>query len=94
MTDPQRNRAESGQAGGVAHDHPPVPPQSMRPEDGDAARPRAYAAEDSGAAGGIGGRGPAVARMAWTAALAAAVGMLAAGVLLLVWPQEIGRAHV
>ena len=87
MTDPQRDRAESGQAGGVAQDHPPVPQQSMRPEDGDAARPRAYAAEDSEAAGGIGGLGPAVARLAWTAALAAAVGMLAAGVLLLVWPK-------
>jgi len=88
MTDPQSNRAESGQAGGVAQDRPPgVPQQAMRPEDGDAARPRAYPARDSEAAGGVGGLGPAVARLAWTAALAAAIGMLAAGVLLLVWPK-------
>ncbi|HEY3980921.1 MAG TPA: HdeD family acid-resistance protein [Streptosporangiaceae bacterium] len=92
MTDPQSNRADAGQAGGVAQDHPPdrpptVPHQAMRPEDADPDRPRADRATGSAMAGGIGGLGPAVARMAWTAALAAAIGMLAVGVLLLVWPH-------
>jgi uncharacterized membrane protein HdeD (DUF308 family) len=36
---------------------------------------------------GPAGLGPVIAKMAWTAALAAAVGMVAAGVLLLVWPK-------
>jgi uncharacterized membrane protein HdeD (DUF308 family) len=92
MTDPQSNRADADQAGGVAQDHPPerpptVPHQAMRPEDADAGRPRADREAGGGMAGGIGGLGPAVARMAWTAALAAAIGMLAVGVLLLVWPH-------
>jgi uncharacterized membrane protein HdeD (DUF308 family) len=93
MTDPQTNRADAGQAGGVAQDHPPdrpptVPQQATRPEDGDAGAGRAGEA-DRAAGGGLagGGLGPAIARMAWTAALAAAIGMLAAGVLLLVWPK-------
>jgi uncharacterized membrane protein HdeD (DUF308 family) len=88
MTDPQTSGADSGQAGGVAQDHPSaVPQQAMRPEDSDGGRPRADRAQGSEMAGGGGGLGPAVARLAWTAALAAAIGMLAAGVLLLVWPK-------
>jgi uncharacterized membrane protein HdeD (DUF308 family) len=100
MTDPQSNRADAGQAGGVAQEHPPerpptVPHQAMRPEDAGTDRPRADRADRadasemgaSGMRGGSGGLGPAVARMAWTAALAAAIGMLAVGVLLLVWPK-------
>src|ERR1700722_1476219 len=96
MTDPDTSQAEPGRAGGVAQDPPPaVRSQATRPEDGGAgASDAAYAdragaggAEGSRAAGSIGGLGPAVAKMAWTAALAAAVGMLAAGVLLLVWPK-------
>ena len=96
MTDPDTSQAEPGRAGGVAQDPPPaVRSQARRPEDGGAgASDAAYAdragaggAEGSRAAGSIGGLGPAVAKMAWTAALAAAIGMLAAGVLLLVWPR-------
>jgi uncharacterized membrane protein HdeD (DUF308 family) len=100
MTDPQTNRPEAGQAGGVAQDHPPggqatVPQQATRPRDGEsgtaaadgAGRAGAGYAEDGAATGGIGGLGQALAKMTWTAALAAAIGMLAAGVLLLVWPS-------
>jgi uncharacterized membrane protein HdeD (DUF308 family) len=39
------------------------------------------------AAASFGGVGAAVAQMAWTAALAAAIGMIAVGILLLVWPH-------
>jgi uncharacterized membrane protein HdeD (DUF308 family) len=38
-------------------------------------------------AASFGGVGAAVAQMAWTAALAAAIGMIAVGILLLVWPH-------
>ena len=99
MTDPQTNRPEAGQAGAVAQDHPPggqpmVPQQATRPEDGasgaageaGAGEARADYIEGGAAPGRISGLGPAIAGMAWTAALAAAIGMLAAGVLLLVWP--------
>jgi uncharacterized membrane protein HdeD (DUF308 family) len=100
MTDPQTNRAEPGRAGGVAQDHPPgrqqtVPQQATRPEDGEAEildatgtdRSPEARAQGGRTAGGIGGLGAAIAKMTWTAALAAAIGMLAAGVLLLVWPK-------
>jgi len=96
MTDPHTNRAEPGRAGGVAQEpSPSVSAQATRPGDGearasdaaDADRAGAAPAPGSGASGGIGGLGQAVAKMAWTAALAAAIGMLAAGILLLVWPK-------
>ena len=57
---------------------------------------RADDAEAAGAAAGgsahmaaasLGGVGMAVAQMAWTAVLAAAIGMIAVGILLLVWPH-------
>jgi uncharacterized membrane protein HdeD (DUF308 family) len=89
MTDPQTNRTDAGVAGAVARDHPPgepsVPQQAAPREDGAGGRARGRRGDP-----GAGGAGPAglgaLARLAWTAALAAAVGMLAAGVLLLVWP--------
>jgi uncharacterized membrane protein HdeD (DUF308 family) len=75
MTDPQTNRAPAGPAGAVADDQPAVPRQAHR------------AGGEGGAGLGPGGLSPAIASMAWTAALAAGIGMLAAGVLLLVWPK-------
>jgi uncharacterized membrane protein HdeD (DUF308 family) len=96
MTDPHTTRGEPGRAGGVAQESSAaVSSQATRPGDSearasevaDADRAGAARAPGSGAAGGIGGLGPAVAKMAWTAALAAAIGMLAAGILLLVWPK-------
>ena len=41
----------------------------------------------AGPGGGPMGLGPALARLAWPVALAAALGMLAVGVMLLVWPK-------
>ena len=78
MIDPQTNRADSGQAGGVTQDHPP---DRMDTDRMDADR------MEQAPAGRTGGLGPAFAKLAWTAALLAAIGMLAAGVLLLVWPK-------
>jgi uncharacterized membrane protein HdeD (DUF308 family) len=93
MTDPHSTRPPAGPAGTVAHDQPVIPQQGTRPEDGEgqdqgglADRERPGRADGGGMAGGI-GLGPAIAGMAWTAALAAGIGMLAAGVLLLVWPK-------
>jgi uncharacterized membrane protein HdeD (DUF308 family) len=92
MTDPQANRPDAGVAGAVAHDYPPgeasVPQQAARHEndlggDGAGGRARGRRGEGGAVPAGLG----ALATMAWTAALAAAVGMLAAGVLLLVWPK-------
>ncbi|MGH3276586.1 MAG: HdeD family acid-resistance protein [Streptosporangiaceae bacterium] len=98
MTDPHTNRPESGQAGRIAQEHPPgdqhmIPQQKARQEDGPsaqgtrpsdtpmAARPgQPYAAS-------AGGLGTVAARMAWPAALAGALGMLAVGIMLLVWPS-------
>jgi uncharacterized membrane protein HdeD (DUF308 family) len=86
-----RDDATTGQAA--------VPPQATRQAEGQrgdqgsyepgAADPADY--ELTGAAGsGLGrpgGLGVAIAGLAWTAALVAAIGMIAVGVLLLVWPQ-------
>jgi uncharacterized membrane protein HdeD (DUF308 family) len=87
MTDQPTNRPEAGPSGAVAQDHPldgqPAVPQQAAPrEDGSG-----YGWPNDGAGGGPVGLGPMIARMAWGATLAAAIGMLAAGVLLLVWPK-------
>jgi uncharacterized membrane protein HdeD (DUF308 family) len=93
MTDPQTNRAPARPAGSVAPDPPTIPQQGARAEDGegrdpDAGMDGARGQRGGGGAGlGLGGLSPAIASMAWTAALAAGIGMLAAGVLLLVWPK-------
>jgi uncharacterized membrane protein HdeD (DUF308 family) len=93
MTDPQTNRAQAAPAGALAHDQPTIPQQGARAADGEGRDPDAGldgarghpAGGESGL--GLGGLSPAIASMAWTAALAAGIGMLAAGVLLLVWPK-------
>lgn len=78
---------------------PAVPPQATRPggERGPGpAQSRAAAARRAGGGweagpgpGGLGpgGLGPAIAQLAWTVALAAGIGMIAVGVLLLAWPH-------
>ncbi len=91
MTDQPTNHPEAGSSGAVAQDHPPdeqpaVPQQAAPREDG-AGPGSGYGWPNDGAGGGPVGLGPMIARMAWGATLAAAVGMLAAGVLLLVWPK-------
>lgn len=92
MTEPQSTRPPAGPAGTVAHDQPVIPQQGARPEDG-AGQDQGTMADrerpDRAGGGMAGGRGlgPAIAGMAWTAALAAGIGMLAAGILLLVWPK-------
>lgn len=90
--DAQRE-AELGSQRGA---QPTVPPQAGGPEmdGGRGARGMAPEPGDEGQAGGasmaaasLGGVGATVARMAWTAVLAAAIGMIAVGILLLVWPD-------
>jgi uncharacterized membrane protein HdeD (DUF308 family) len=94
MTDPQASSPQQGgpeRAGatGVAHDQPPsVPPQASRPTGTESS---AYARADRPEPGEP-GRGEArlmaaIAGMAWPTALAAGIGMLAVGVLLLAWPS-------
>jgi uncharacterized membrane protein HdeD (DUF308 family) len=81
MTDPQANRPEAGLAGAVAHDYPPDHPP------GEPTVPQQARRGAGGGAGAAPAGLSALAAMAWTAALAAGIGMLAAGVLLLVWPK-------
>jgi uncharacterized membrane protein HdeD (DUF308 family) len=98
MTEPQTSRPESGgTAGSTAEDaggrtadavrdtQPTVPLQAGGPERRAADRGTAGGAR--AATGSIGGLGAAVAGLAWTAALAAAIGMIAVGVMLLAWPH-------
>jgi uncharacterized membrane protein HdeD (DUF308 family) len=82
---PQAARQAQGQQGGQG---------SYEPGPADAADyelPGQDGAAGSGLAGrglgGPGGLGVAIAGLAWTAALVAAIGMIAVGVLLLVWPR-------
>lgn len=91
MTDPQASSPRQGGperagAAGVAHDQPPsVPPQASRPAAGESS---AYAAPVTREPGRSEARLlSAIAGMAWPAALAAGIGMLAVGVLLLAWPK-------
>jgi uncharacterized membrane protein HdeD (DUF308 family) len=61
----------------------------LQPAAGRHAAADAMAPEPAGSAngGGLGGLGASIARLAWTTALAAAIGMIAVGILLLVWPH-------
>lgn len=87
---------------GAPTDQAAVPPRATRQAEGQRGDQGSYPAgsadpvdyeldEQAGAAGsglgGPGGLGAAIAGLAWTAALVAAIGMIAVGVLLLVWPQ-------
>jgi uncharacterized membrane protein HdeD (DUF308 family) len=90
MTDPQTNHPDSGAAGaaagGVAAGAPPNVPAQGR------ATVTVGATDQGGDPGRDGGSGrpdlgAVLAGAAWGAVLAAAVGMLAVGVLLLVWPS-------
>jgi uncharacterized membrane protein HdeD (DUF308 family) len=98
MTDPQasppqRGGPERAGAAGVTHDQPPSVPPPASPAPYTASRPSAsessaYARPEPGEPG----RGEArilsaIAGMAWPSALAAGIGMLAVGVLLLAWPS-------
>jgi uncharacterized membrane protein HdeD (DUF308 family) len=100
MTEPQTNRPESGSSAGLTRDDAPagqaaVPPQATRQAEGQrgeqgsyepgSADPADYELTGPGAAGS--GLGAAISGLAWTAALVAAIGMIAVGVLLLVWPH-------
>ena len=91
MPDQPTNHPEAEPSGAVAQDHPPgeqpsVPHQAAPREDG-AGAAAGYGWPNDGDGAAPAGPGPLIARMAWGAALAAAIGMLAAGVLLLVWPK-------
>ncbi|HUZ26878.1 MAG TPA: HdeD family acid-resistance protein [Streptosporangiaceae bacterium] len=79
---------------------PAVPPQATRQSAGaqtdmpgagtaagGATEVSSGAAGGEGGAGGVGGMTAAIAQMAWSAALLAAVGMIAVGIMLLVWPN-------
>jgi uncharacterized membrane protein HdeD (DUF308 family) len=62
--------------------------QTKRPEAGPDATPgTGYGWPSDGAGSAPVGLGPLIAKAAWVTTLAAAIGMLAAGVLLLVWPK-------
>jgi uncharacterized membrane protein HdeD (DUF308 family) len=102
MTDPQTNRPESTPSGtaqgGVAADAPPnVPAQGRNTVTVGAAEQGSDPGRDTGAGRGTeagraagAGRpdlGAVLAGAAWGAVLAAAIGMLAVGVMLLVWPH-------
>jgi uncharacterized membrane protein HdeD (DUF308 family) len=95
MTESPTNRPDPGSPAGLAPDattagSPSVPPQGTGNAPGQHSRQAgAPGAADgtAGAAPGPLGLGPALARMAWPAVLLAALGMLAVGVLLLVWPK-------
>jgi uncharacterized membrane protein HdeD (DUF308 family) len=131
MTERQASRPDPGDAGGVAQDRPPVPPQGTRqpaagrpPGDGPEAgrmdtsradtehadtettgtgrggmhaaeREPADAGSDTGRTGrreyapaaGMGGVTAAIAGLAWGAVLACALGVIAVGIMLLVWPS-------
>jgi uncharacterized membrane protein HdeD (DUF308 family) len=77
---PQATRQAEGQRGGQGS----YEPGSADPADYEL--PGQAGAAGPGL-GGRGGLGVAVAGLAWTAALVAAIGMIAVGVLLLVWPH-------
>jgi uncharacterized membrane protein HdeD (DUF308 family) len=88
MTDPQASSTPQHGAG-VAPDRPPSGAPAVPPQGSPAAgESPGYARPDNGGPG----RGEArivaaIAGMAWPAALAAGIGMLAVGILLLVWPK-------
>ncbi len=94
MTDPQASRPEPGNTPtGVAQDRPTagqhgVPAQG-RPSPGESAEagpdPRAERRAEAGRAQAR--MAGSIAKMAWPAALLAAVGMLGLGIVLLVWPK-------
>jgi uncharacterized membrane protein HdeD (DUF308 family) len=108
MTERQASRPDPGEAGGVAHDQPAIPPQTARePAAGrtdtermdtgrtDTSRTAAYGTERDraerayayGSPAGMGGVTAAIAGLAWGAVLAAALGVIAVGIMLLVWPH-------
>jgi uncharacterized membrane protein HdeD (DUF308 family) len=96
MTDPQTNRPDSGSpgaaGGGVAAGEPPnVPAQGRATVSAGATDQGGDPGRDGGAGqdGGAGrpDLGVVLAGAAWGAVLAAAIGMLAVGVMLLVWPS-------
>jgi len=93
MTDPQTSAPEPGRrAASVAQqaDQPSVPPQGRQEPTGhggleDPQTGRSHRRAEAGRAQAR--AGAAIANMAWPAALLAAIGMLAVGVILLVWPK-------
>jgi uncharacterized membrane protein HdeD (DUF308 family) len=94
MTESPTNRPDPGRPAGLAQGASAagassVPPQGTRNSPGQHSRPGTAPGAANGAAGpsGPAGLGPALAAMAWPVALLAAIGMLAVGVLLLVWPK-------
>jgi uncharacterized membrane protein HdeD (DUF308 family) len=96
MTDPHSRRPDAaGSPAGVAQSpgQPTIPPQTGPGTGGTAAAGPGLASEPGGPSGAGGGPGisagltGAIARMAWPAALVAAIGMIAVGILLLVWPS-------
>jgi uncharacterized membrane protein HdeD (DUF308 family) len=96
MTESPTNRPDPGSTASVAQDgatagQASVPAQG-RGNPGGKTTPydqpgRDGPAAGAGQSGGPMGLGPALAKLAWPVALAAALGMLAVGVLLLVWPK-------
>ena len=92
MTESQTNRPDPGSTASLARDgaaadaaagQASVPQQGRRGQGGQGGADDVYAAAASAPLG----LGPALANMAWPVAMLAALGMLAVGILLLVWPQ-------
>jgi uncharacterized membrane protein HdeD (DUF308 family) len=88
MTESQTNRPDPGSTASLSRDGTAagqVPQQGRGGPAGEG--PAAADAQHQMAGGAPVGLGPALAKMAWPVALLASLGMLAVGVILLVWPK-------